>query len=493
MTDRLAPSRLAPGRLAPGRARALAAGIALLAPFLTLCERPPLGSVTAPAASAQQLGPRLRLRISGNLEGRLEPCGCASGQLGGLARRAFYLQQDRSYDLLIEGGNSVKDGSPLDSQILVTALSILDVHGYAVLGLGENDFRLPLADLSMYLQGFSLTPLAADLVEKTPVTAGETFPSKAYRDHEGTPPARIASLVLHLPAGAAREHFELLPPETAWQQAMADCAPERMRLLLVHGTADEVRAAAKYTPRPDLVIGVSPAYNEPAAQAEEVAGVPVVFTGIRGRMLLDVALARREADGAPQLTRYEVIALAGSKTAPGAAEDREARAMILDHRNQVKTLGLREEMAEQTPPPDGRRFVGSAACADCHEQADKVYKASKHAHAWATLEKAEKGTRYGWPVTHNPDCISCHVVGYGLQSGFVNPDKTPDLRDVGCEACHGPGDQHIEEYAAGREPKKGDKGFMGKVEVNVCLHCHDFEQSPSFVFQERWKVIEHGR
>jgi len=464
--------------------------------MLAFCDRPAdVASPTTgtPPPAQQQVGPRLRLRISGNLEGRLEPCGCASGQLGGLARRAFYLQQDKNYDLLIEGGNTVKDGSPLEREKLATALAVLDLRGYAVLGLGEQDFLLPPGDLAMYLQGFGVAALASDLLEKAPVPAGDAFPCKPYLDHAGTPSARVASLVMHLPAGAARERFELLPPATAWAKAMADCPADRLRLLLVHGTEAEVRAAAAYAPRPDLVIGVSSAFNEPPARAETVDDVPIVFTGIRGRMLLDVALARRESDGTPQLTRYEVVALAGSKTAPGAAEDRETRAMILDHRHQVQALGLRETMAERLPTAGGRKYVGSAACADCHERDYEAWRASKHAHAWATLEKAEKGTRYGWPVTAYPDCVACHVVGYGYQSGFVNPEKTPDLRDVGCEACHGPGDQHIEAYAQGREPKAGDKGFMGHVGPTPCLHCHDFEQSPTFQFSERWKDIAHGR
>lgn len=471
----------------------VAGTLALVAPMLALCERPPLPAMSAASTASEQLGPRLRLRISGNLEGRLEPCGCASGQLGGLARRAFYLQHDRDYDLLLEGGNIAGDGTPLGREKLATALAVLDLHGYGVLGLGEQDFLQPLGDLSMYLQGFGLTPIASDLVETKPVTAGETFPSKLFRDHDGTPSARVASLVLRLPEGPAREHFEVRAPEASWRAAMADCPPERMRLLLVHGTPGEARAAAAYTPRPDLVIGVSPSMYEPPGQPEDVGGVPVVFTGVRGRMILDVSLARRDNDGTPQITRYEVVQLAGSKTAPGAAEDREARGMILEHRNQVKELGLLESMAGQRPTPGDRRYVGSSVCADCHEEATKAWKGTKHAHAWATLEQAETGTRYGWPVTAYPDCVSCHVVGYGQVSGFVNPAKTPDLRDVGCEECHGPGNEHVDAYAAGLEPKAGEKGFMGPVPSGTCQRCHDFEQSPGFDYSARWKKIEHGK
>ena len=58
--------------------------------------------------------PRVRLRLSGHLEGRLEPCGCASGQMGGLARRAFLLRQDRNYDILIDNAyvNVHTSGNP---------------------------------------------------------------------------------------------------------------------------------------------------------------------------------------------------------------------------------------------------------------------------------------------------------------------------------------------------------------------------------------------
>ena len=39
----------------------------------------------------------------------LEPCGCASGQLGGLPRRVRQLKQDSDYDLLIEPFLSILD------------------------------------------------------------------------------------------------------------------------------------------------------------------------------------------------------------------------------------------------------------------------------------------------------------------------------------------------------------------------------------------------
>ena len=118
-----------------------------------------------------------------------------------------------------------------------------------------------------------------------------------------------------------------------------------------------------------------------------------------------------------------------------------------------------------------------------------VWQKSKHAGAWETLERAQKDTdRYGWPVTEYPDCISCHVVGYREKSGFVNHAQTPDLSDVGCERCHGPGSAHVTNPVGNKMGKVGG-GFASR----VCTECHDFEQTPDFDYNTRWGVIQHGK
>ena len=127
--------------------------------------------------------------------------------------------------------------------------------------------------------------------------------------------------------------------------------------------------------------------------------------------------------------------------------------------------------------------MGGSECAECHD--DDADKCKEHAHsrAWQTLIDAEK--REKWPVTSNPECVSCHVVGYGYKSGFVNPKKTPELLNVTCENCHGPGSLHsAEETVPMPAPKPGPK---------VCTECHNFEHSPKFDYTEYWKKILHGQ
>ena len=443
-----------------------------------------LDRITTSTDGAPTVEARARLRLSGRMEGRLEPCGCASGQVGGLARRTFRNKLDRSYDFLIEGGDLVTGGTPLDDLKLMTALSVLadPQASYDVVALGRTDLALPVDVLQGYLDVFGSGGLP--FVASDVVSAGdETFAVRAFVDlSSDTARARVASLLGKLPEGedAERFGFELREPEAAWRHAMQDVAPDAIRVLLVHDDTKTARRAAGFEPRPDLIVAIDPSHLEPPRAAEIVDGVPLVHPGIRGRFLLDVTV-ERTADG-PRLTEYEAFPLAGADSSDLGGEDETTRQQILQHRQDVADAGILAEMAERRPTATGASYVGSERCMPCHQDAYRVWKASRHGRAWQTLEQAESGERYGWPVTKYPDCVACHTVGYGEVSGFVGPEATPDLRGVGCEECHGPGGDHVLDPANKKLPA---------TQREDCRPCHDFEQSPLWDYDARWKTIEH--
>ena len=465
-------------------------------------------SQTAAASSEPQpepevTGERIRMLISGGMDGRLEPCGCASGQLGGLARRLAHAQEMFGYDLLLEGGDLVRGNTPLDVAKAETAIQTLFampqitanirrvsldsslVGPYHALGLSARDLELPIADFyEGFVNAFQVPIVASDLQAQS-----EMWPGKAFLEYDvrGTK-VRIASLTLALPKALQDQDpapLTLLDPASGWQRALEGADPETLTVVMVHGKARTIREVAEQLqPKPDLVIGVSGSYVEPPGSSERIGGVPVVFPGIRGRMLLDVTLART-TDG-PALTTYDIIALRGSETKPGAGEDPSVRAMLLEHRNQVAEDDIQEKMAEQLPTPNGLAYVGSEQCRSCHSEAYDIWERSKHATAWTTLERGEI-ERYHAPVTQYPDCISCHVVGFREKSGFVNIKQTPHLGGVGCERCHGPGSAHV----ADPQIKMGKVG--NGLPAMVCTQCHDFEQSPDFDYRQRWATIKHGK
>lgn len=453
------------------------------------------GKAAAPAAvTAQDPGPakpgtpppdQLRLLVSGSMLGRLEPCGCASGQLGGLARRMQHIGEQRNYDLLLEGGNLVDTATELDLLKLLTANTVLFgmEHPYDALGVGARDLALPRAEWGAFL---GLTPVvASNLACSEEGWPGKPFVEKTVRGVK----VRVASFLLELPEGlrAADSPVKQLPTAAAWQAALAGSDADTRRIVMVHGSDIGIRALIpQLTPAPDLVIGIDEGYVEPTATPTPVGGVPLVFAGIRGRVMLAVSL-HRDANGPRAIS--ELIPLPGSKTVPGGGGDPNVRDVIVGHRNDVKRDNVLARMAGQHPTPNGAAYIGTEACKTCHPTAWAAWDKTAHAKAWTTLEKAEQDpTRYGWPVTAYPDCVSCHVVGFGQQTGFVSFAETPQLAAVGCERCHGPGSDHM---VSGGTKKLG---LIGGVQASLlCIQCHDFEQSPNFVYGEKWTSILHGR
>ena len=452
--------------------------------FAPGCDSEPLAAPqsTKPAAPGPT-APRLRLRISGNLEGYLMPCGCASGQLGGLARRVFRHKLDqRNIDLFLEGGNLLKQSDELGESKLMAILEILENNGYHGMGVGAKDLQVDPELLAGLLSFYPRLPaLSADLrlangepwlLEGKPVV-------RSYQEHKlDHVTVRLSSLTMSLPKGERSKNFKLADPVAAWQQAMRGVADNTYRVLMVHADRDAIKAL-ELAPKPDLIIGVNHDYVEPKNKADKANGVPLVYTGVHGRVLLDLTLARGP-DG-PMLTRIKLVPLKGSSTAPDAMRDKDASAVILGHRQTVKEDNLLARLAGRKELSGGLAYVGGAACADCHEEDSETCAKHAHSHAWKTLIDAQD--KEGWPVTHYPECVSCHVVGYGYKSGFLSPKETPELLNVTCENCHGPGSKHV--ASDGDEP-------MQKVEVKTCTICHNFEHSPKFDYSKFWEMIKHG-
>lgn len=120
-----------------------------------------------------------------------------------------------------------------------------------------------------------------------------------------------------------------------------------------------------------------------------------------------------------------------------------------------------------------KRFAGHGACRECHSKAYEVWASSRHSRAIDTLKKTKQ--------EYDTECIDCHTTGRHQMTGFVNMKETPELANVQCEACHGPGKEHIAKPA---------KGFGATGEAN-CRGCHTDELDPEFDYELRWKKIAH--
>jgi len=124
-----------------------------------------------------------------------------------------------------------------------------------------------------------------------------------------------------------------------------------------------------------------------------------------------------------------------------------------------------------------KTFVGSKACGECHEEAYKNYSTyAKKAHSFEHIMKMKRNLT----PEEFKGCLKCHTTGYGEPGGFVSVSKTPQLKDVGCEACHGPGSIHVK--------TENPKDIIGKLDIKACGKCHTRERVEAF----RFKPLIHG-
>ena len=122
---------------------------------------------------------------------------------------------------------------------------------------------------------------------------------------------------------------------------------------------------------------------------------------------------------------------------------------------------------------DGVKYRGRAYCKMCHSAKDKGWQETRHAKALDSLKKTHQ---------HDlPDCVRCHVTGYGGTGGFIDHELTPEMAGVQCETCHGPGSKH----------KGGKSDIIAVPAEDKCRQCHTSGQDPKFDYKKKAAEV-HG-
>src|SRR4029079_14188599 len=162
-------------------------------------------------------------------------------------------------------------------------------------------------------------------------------------------------------------------------------------------------------------------------------------------------------------------------------------------------------------PPQFPKFVGTDTCVNCHQPhaADAAaWQKSGHSHAYDALSKKANKPELR---QYDPECIKCHVVGFGYVGGFVSNPQTPHLKNVRRENCHGPGSAHAaapnnKQLSLAMSPWKGkdpndhlpppavlaqgfnalnpqQRALVNRINSDMCQKCHDPENDPHFKFE----------
>ena len=104
-------------------------------------------------------------------------------------------------------------------------------------------------------------------------------------------------------------------------------------------------------------------------------------------------------------------------------------------------------------------YVGSESCIGCHESLHP-----KHIDTWKKSPMAQKAFSLIRNEKDKTRCIPCHATGYDPEK------KTYKEENVGCEACHGPGEKY-QDMMTGTDAVEGGK-IARENGLKSCTRCH---------------------
>lgn len=405
---------------------------------------------------------RTHWEFVGEHGGYLETCGCKSTEGGGFidlvarwsrppevgTRRILLGNElstpDRSSH--VSGANGLILDGMRDMHLTAFVPAVLEFAALATRGIELHQLD-------------SLPVICCNVIDRN--SGGLVFPPFVDVPAEGGLPAArvigVARIQLRHSVPFVREPAEavygFLDPIAPILTAIAT-APAEMDIVLAGDLVPvDLQRLAQATARPILAISrelMVPRLANGLIERQQVDGhvaaTAVVFSSGAAYHLVTASHDPRSTE---VVTKSERLA------------DREVDPDVLTtFKGRIQQVLEREQPAvelafAETNLAPSRTYVGSEVCGSCHDAEFAQWLTTPHASAMLTLERVQR--------QRIRNCVACHVVGYGLESGYEFDAPRAELRNVGCEVCHGPGSEHIAGVAdAIRRTPSND----------LCAACH---------------------
>ena len=434
-----------------------------------------LAAGTPPPAAASGAPDTLVVLSTTDLIGKTSPCGCHTPK-GGLARQATFsdsLRQRYANVLWVDNGNFFPEDELHQGAawFLISSLARLKVDAVCV---GDHDLRFGLAPLRERARAAKLPLVCANLEIKA--THQPAFPRTLLR-RVGPATVGIFGVMTDTgDLGPARDSLAVTDPALAARDAIASLRKQGATVIIMLSQLGVVGAEDLVSTLDGIDVAIVGRQPPLKAHGRGIRDALLVYGGEQGQFM-GVTRVALTADGRAT-TKTGDMAMLGPDvpTEPAMAkrvqeyEDAFNERMRQAEKERSAALG----MTYQKYQPD--HFVGNDVCARCHQAEAAQWGGTPHARAWRTLVEKKKDS--------TPDCVPCHVVGYGRPGGFATIDVTPKMINVGCENCHGMGTAH--------DSGIGGSGHV-QVAETVCRRCHDETSSPEFDFAQFRPYIDHQK
>lgn len=388
--------------------------------------------------------------VGGDTMGNLAPCGCSKPMTGGVRRKATAVRSLSvpNRTVYLENG-PLSDG--LGRQAEMKAETMAEILGdlrAGAINLAQEDALLGPGVVA------SIARLSGGRLISGSLRESATNPLPSSR---AVGPFLVGGVTVAATRIASALREQAIPTDETVRSLVKDAEDAGLRpALMLDGPATEAARIARAFP--SLAFIVYRLSADPPAAPSPIGGVWLVSPGEKGKHLVRF---RYESSA----SQYAVVPLGASVRDDPAAARR--------YQTYLDRVG-REKLMAVVPRERTPAYAGNKVCSSCHPSAARAWQRSAHAAALKTLER-ERHDR-------DPECVGCHVVGLHAATGFRSRAKTPQLTDVGCESCHGPGLAHAKAPAKARMPRRGP---------SACAQCHVPDHSPGFDYAKYWPKIRH--
>ena len=109
-------------------------------------------------------------------------------------------------------------------------------------------------------------------------------------------------------------------------------------------------------------------------------------------------------------------------------------------------------------------YVGVDRCKMCHMAQFRHWQTVSMSRAYERVRESEDVGKF----------VQCHSTGFGRPGGFTTIEATPHLAGVQCEACHGPGREHVSMPVSNRDPA-ARRATINRNRQD-CASCHESDE-----------------
>jgi hypothetical protein len=417
--------------------------------------------------------------FTGDIRGRLVPCGCFTGQFGGLTRIATMMgAAPPASTLKVDIGDAIEGTADYERIKLGFVHRALGQLGFDAANLGHREAALDAQQLRSLARESPVPLLSANLLDAAsgePVVKSHVIVKKG-----GWRIAIVGVMDSRIASGQPGGGLRIDRPEDSLARILPSLKLQaNFRVLLAFASEAALHSLAREFPEFDLVLGGK--VTQPAQRIEHEGNTAILYVTNESRAVGSMKVA---LEGAGHLgVNAAEVRLVHDKI----DEDRAIAALAVAYRDQIRKVRLDVDDPSKAGAdiiPGVRTaatFAGSESCAKCHATADRAWRDSRHAHAFESLVKAGADA--------DPGCINCHTVGFGAPGGYRREFGAMKLVDVGCESCHGPGSRHV----AARTRGDAEAGRLRPLAEGDCKQCHHGEFSRPFDWNEFWPLVKHGK